>query len=431
MDHHRKAEVTGRRTLLNGWVTAAARSWRHGLQPNGGHTSNAMVFPTVSTAASPTCRNPVVDGGGGGSTTTEERLQQQRHRDHRLNVLWYGGEDSQQQQQQQLHAPPPPTVLFESQDHRYQSTDDWEKRPLRRQRPRKCRRQRSRRGRGGRRNERPELPAVPVVWAAVLLAAYASAMAALYYVYGATVGGGWMWFKGIAGPSRWLSRRLSPTWYYAVQASCAVVVGCVWWSSQHGHRGRQRRRLCCYLLLALFFAAIFPSVPLVDNVFGGGGITTAENSTVRGRQHKQPDGYHSITGGGDFDDNRPLAMYEGLWQVTFFVLVAYCLVLPTGIDDENDGNDVTVVRDERNNDARNADGINHDAVTTAVLLFSTLVSIGHTSLNAYTAYRRWYFRQRHNNSDPAAVQQVQCVRVYFATCVLTDFFYLYIYILFS
>jgi len=393
MEHHR-TEVIGRRTLFNGLVTAAARSWRHGLQPNcgGGHTSNAMVFPTVSATASPTCRTPVAADV---SATAEEqriRLQQQRHREHRLNVLWYGGEDTHHQQQQ-----PAPTILFESQNHRCQSTDDWEKRPLR-QRRRKSRQQ-SRRRRN-RRSKRPGLPTVPVVWAAVLLAVYATAMAATYHVYGATAGSGWVWLKGVDGhgPLRWLS-QLSPTLYYAVQASCAVAIGCFWWSSQRQHQ----RRLCCHVLLALSIAVICPSIPFAE-VFGSGvGTTATGNSTVHRRQEKQSDDRFP----GDFDDNHRLAMYEGLWQVTFFVFVAYCLVLPTGIDDDesDNGNDETVKKDKRNDGARNTDKENHD-VTTAVLLFSTLVSIGHTSLNAYTAYR-WYFQQRHNrDNNSAAIQQV-------------------------
>lgn len=405
--HHHKTEVTGRRTLFNGLVTAATRSWRHGLQPNGGHTSNAMVFPTISTAASPTCRTSVVDN----STTTEEqrrRLQQQRHRDHRLNVLWYGGDDSHQQQQQcQLQQQQGPTLHFESQNHRYQSTDDWEKRPLRQRRRKSQRRSRHRRNRI---NKRPSLPTVPVIWAAVLLAVYATSMAMMYHVYGAVTGSGWMWLKGVAGygPLRRLS-QLSPTRYYAVQAFCAVVIGCFWWSSQH--QQRRRRRWCCYVLLVLFVVAICPSLPLVE-IFGvdGGDIVRTENSTVYRRQQKQSDNdYFS----GDLNDNhRRLAMYEGLWQVTFFVFVAYCLILPTGIDDElENGNNETIENGKRNGDAKNSNEKTYD-VTTAVLLFSTLVSIGHTSLNAYSAYR-WYFQQRYDrDNNLAAIQQVSILYVH-------------------
>lgn len=402
MDHH-GTDGTGRRSLLNGFVTAATRSWRHGLQPNGGHTSNAMVFPTITTNVntSPTSRSPITDS----ANMTEEqqmRLQQQWNQDHRRNVLWYGGDDINQQQQQA------PALLFES-HNRYQSTDDWEKQPLR-QRRHKSPQTRRRRNRN---KKQHTLPTVPFVWATALLAIYAAAMATVYFIYDANTGSGWIWLRGIVssndGPLGWL-RQIPPTWYYVSQAFCAAFIGCFW------YRWPQRQRWCCYVLLVLFSTAILPSVPLTE-VFSGSGETKikdipVENSTLR---RQQPFNYPGLI------NDSQLTLYEGLWQVAFFIFVAYCLVLSTRIDrqsliDKNDEN----INNHQNDDVKITENISVEDrhVSIIVLLFAILASVGHTALSMGTAYR-WCFQQHHyrdnnSNSYMAAIQQVSIIHfIYF------------------
>lgn len=402
MEHHRTEVSGGRRSLLNGFMTAATRSWRHGLQSNG-HASNAMVFPTMVPAVntSPTSRIPALDHSAAISQEQSRRLQQQRHQDHRLNVLWYGGDDLQQQQQQQQ-----PALLLESHNHRYQSTDEWEKQPLRLRRQKSSRKSRSRRIRT---NKRPPLPNVPFPCAAILLTMYATAMASVYYVYGASSGSGWIWLRGMASNSvgfLWWLSHLSPKWYYVTHATCAAIVGGFWrWWCQQPQQQR-RQRWCCYALIVLFYAALFPSLPLAE-VFGGGGriasttvVPPLENSTI-GPQHEKPSHYYP----SGLDDDR-LTLYEGLWQVVFLIFVAYCLILPPGVDGKSDDRN-----DENINNNRFYNKSSH-YITTAVVLFTTMVSFGFISLNVYTAYR-WYFlhvdyRRDNNNfiTSKTAIQQV-------------------------
>lgn len=382
---HLETEAIGRRSLFNGLVTAATRSWRHGLQPNG-HTSNAMVFPTITTAVntSPICRTPTTDS----ANMTEEqrrRLQQQRHQDHRLNVLWYGGDDRHQQQT---------PALFES-HNRYQSTDDWEKQPLR-QRRRKSRRSRRQKSHN---KKDPMLPTLPTAWAAMLLAMYAVAMAVVYFIYGATSGSGWIWLRGVTVNSNSLLYHLPPTWYYLVQAFCASIISCCC------HRLYfQRQQWCCYALLALFSITLLPSMPLAE-VFSGRIRTTTslENSITTQRQPPQPNSYNTEY----FNDNR-LALYEGLWQIIFFTFISYCLVLPTNNDGLSDNTNDENINEDRKYDSVYIKDDHH--VTTAVLVFSIVASMGHTALNIYTAYD-WYFQQHghrdYNSTKPiAAIQQV-------------------------
>lgn len=385
---HLGTEAIGRRSLLNGLMTAATRSWRHGLQPNG-HTSNAMVFPTITTAvnSSPICRTPTTDS----VNMTEEqrrRLQQQRNQDHRLNVLWYGGDDRHQQQQQT------PALIFES-HNQYQSTDDWEKQPLR-QRGRKSQRSRRRRNHN---KKHPMLPTLPIAWAAVLVAMYAAAMAIVYFTYGATTGSGWIWLRGIAVNNNSLLSlyHLPPTWYYIVQAFCAAIISCCC------HRlCFQQQQWCCYILLALFSTTLLPSIPFTE-IFSGSIKTTSLENTITKQQPQQPNSYTSE----DLNGNQ-LALYEGLWQIVFFIFIAYCLVLPMSNSGPSDN-----ANDENINETKKDGLINikkNQHVTTAVLIFSIVASMGHTALNIYTAHC-WYFPQ-HNHQDNnstksmAAIQQV-------------------------
>lgn len=404
MDHHGN-ESTNRRSLFNGLVTVATRSWRHG-QPNS-HTSNAMVFPTVTTAVntSPTCRIPPTNS----STIAEEqnrRLQQQRHQDHRLNVLWYGGDDSHQQLQHQQT----PALVFES-HNRFQTTDEWEKQPLRQQRQKshhtRCRR--------NHRKRKHVLPTVPVIWAALLQAAYSVAMAFVYCIYNITTGSGWVWLRGIVDKSDgvyWWLNHLSPTWYYVSQSLCAVVIGYFWYR-WFCLRQQQRQQWCCFMLLALFTTAILPSIPLTE-IFAGNKKTAAtsllqlENSTTK--QQQKSAGYLKPE---NFDDNR-LALYEGLWQVVFFIFVAYCLVLPTSVGGvlNNENNENT--NNNRSNNTNKNENNNKDHVTTAVLLFTIVTSIGHTVINAFIAYHwcwQHYYHKDNLISSSAAIQQV-CVKVF-------------------
>lgn len=387
MDHLGTEATIGRRSLLNGLVTAATRSWRHGHQPNG-HTSNAMVFPTITTAVntSPICRTPTIDSA---NMTDEQRrrLQQQRHQDHRLNVLWYGGDDRLQQQQQT------PALLFES-HNRYQSTDDWEKQPLRQ---RRLKSQRSR-GRRSHKKKYPMLPTLPIAWAAMLLAMYAAAMAVVYFIYGATTGSGWIWLRGATSNSNgllWLY-HLPPTLYYVVQAFCATIISCCC------HRFCfQRQQWCCYVLLALFSTTLLPSIPLAEVFSGSIKTTSLENSITKQRQPQQPNSYNLE----DFYDNR-LALYEGLWQMVFFIFISYCLVLPTSNGGPSDNTNDKNINEPKKDDSINVKEDHH--VTTSVLIFSIVASMGHTALNVYTAYFWYYQQHRDYNSTKsmAAIQQV-------------------------
>lgn len=396
MDHH-GTDGTGRRSLLNGFVTAATRSWRHGLQPNGGHTSNAVVFPTITTAVntSPTSRTPITDG----VNMTEEqhlRLQQQWNQDHRRNVLWYGGDDINQQQQQT------PALLFES-HNRYQSTDDWEKQPLR-QRRRKSQQTKRRRKRN---KKQHALPTVPFVWAALLLSMYTAAMATVYFIYDANTGSGWIWLRGITsnnnGPLWWLS-QIPPTWYYISLAFCAAVIGVFW------HRWQKQQRWCCYVLLALFSIALLPSVPLAE-VFGVGGGTIIKDVPLENSTLKQQHTFNYLERVNDSQ----LALYEGLWQVAFFVFVSYCLVLSACVDRHSGNKNEENINNHQNDDTKIIENISEEDrhVTIAVLLFSIIASIGHTALSVWTAYRWcfWQHQHRNNNSNPymAAIQQVSVV----------------------
>lgn len=395
MDHH-GTDGTGRRSLLNGFVTAATRSWRHGLQPNGGHTSNAMVFPTITTTVnnSPTSRTPITDS----VNMTEEqhlRLQQQWNQDHRRNVLWYGGDDINQQQQQT------PALLFES-HNRYQSTDDWEKQPLRQ------RRRKSQQVKRRKRNKKQHaLPTVPFVWAALLLVMYAAAMATVYFIYNANTGSGWIWLRGITsnnnGPLWWLS-QIPPTWYYVSLAFCGAVIGFFW------HRWQQQQRWCCYVLLGLFSIALLPSVPLAEvSGFSGGTIikdVPLENSTFKQQ--------HTFNYLERLNDSQ-LTLYEGLWQVAFFVFVSYCLVLSASVDTYSGDKNKENISNHQNDDTKVIENISEEDrhVTMAVLLFSIIASIGHTILSVLTAYRWcfWQHQHRNNNSNPymAAIQQVSVI----------------------
>uniref|UniRef100_A0A2S2R2A2 adenylate cyclase n=1 Tax=Sipha flava TaxID=143950 RepID=A0A2S2R2A2_9HEMI len=381
--NHLGTETIGRRSLLNGLMTAATRSWRHGLQPNG-HTSNAMVFPTITTAvnSSPTCRTPTTDS----ANMIEEqrrRLQQQRHQDHRLNVLWYGGDDRQQQQT--------PALLFES-HNQYQSTDDWEKQPLR-QRGRKSQRSRCRRNH---KKKHSMLPTLPISWAAMLVAMYAAAMAVVYFIFGASTGSGWIWLRGIAVNNNsllWLY-HLPPTWYYIVQAFCAAIISCCC-----HHLCFQRQQWCCYILLALFSTTLLPSIPLAE-VFSGNIKTTSLGNSIT---KQQPNSYNPE----DFNDNR-LALYEGLWQIVFFIFIAYCFVLPTSNSGLSDNTNDENINEPKKDVLINIKEDHH--VTTAVLIFSIVASMGHTTLNIYTAHC-WYspqhiHRDYNSTKSMAAIQQL-------------------------
>lgn len=396
MDHH-GTEANSRRNLLNGLVTAATRSWRYGLQPNG-HTSSAMVFPTVTTPVntSPTNRTPITES----TTMTDEqrrRLQQQRQQDHRLNTLWYGGDDLHQQQHQT------PTLMFES-NNRYPSTDDWEKQPLR-QRPRKFHKTKCRKNF---KQKRSVLPRVPVIWAAILHIMYAIAMATVYYKFDATTGSGWLWFRGIVSNNLLWLWMTPPVCYYIVQAFCAAVLSCFFyqWCCQQPPQGK--RLWCYYVLLLLFSTALFPSVP-INEVFGDKKRLTAgvslQNSTVNQNQLE-------LRNLESLNRDR-LALYEGLWQVIFFTLVAYCLVLPMHLSEKKlDKDNNKSISDRQNKSTKHIKPNDEESrkVTTAVLLFTIMASVGHTSFNVYVAYF-WYIQQhnfRANNSTRpmAAIQQV-------------------------
>lgn len=392
MDHH-ETETTGRRNLLNGLVTAATKSWRQGLNQNG-HASNAMVFPTIATAvntSSPTSRTRATES----ITMAEEqfrRLQRNRHQDHRHNVLWYGGDDLHQQSQ---------------------TAYDWEKQPLRQQQ-RKSQKSQSRLNL---KIKRPALPGVPVVWAAVLLAVYALAMAAVYHVYGVTTGSGWVWLRGNVGSNfsvMWLL-QIPATWYYVVQSFCATAIGfflCQWCCQQE----KQQKRFCYYALLILFSTTLFPSVPIAG-IFNNGSkvisMSASLDNTTTERQHLI-NNFNSE----DFYDNR-LSLYEGLWQVSFFIFLAYCLVLPMDVPEKSAKQNDQHIDDEMKEALNN--GNKSCPVTIAVLIFTIITSIGHTSLNAYIAYR-WYFQKyRHQENSlikpVAAIQQV-CLLV----ITLTNYF---------
>lgn len=381
MDQHEN-ETTNRHNVLNGLVTAATKSWRHGLSQNG-HASNAMVFPTIATAvntSSPTNRTNVSEN----INMAEEqlrRLQKHRHQDHRLNVLWYGGDDLHQQSQ---------------------SADDWEKQPLRQQQ----RRSQKSQSQLNLKIKRPALPGVPVIWAAVLLAMYALAMAAVYHVYGVSSGSGWVWLRGNVSSNSnalWFW-NISATWYYVVQSFCATAICfflCQWCCQQE----KKQKQFCYYALLILFSTTLFPSVPIAKVLNSSSKViaTTAllENSTAG--QQQTLDYYNSE----DFYNDR-LSLYEGLWQVSFFIFIAYCLVLPMDVPEKSSDQNEQYINDEVKN------ALNNDykrcPVTIAVLFFTIIASIGHTSLNVYIAYH-WYFHKyrHHENSlikPVAAVQQV-------------------------
>lgn len=386
---HHDIETTSRRGLLNGLVNVATKSWLNGLQPNN-HNSNALVFPTITTAPnnSPTCRN-ITDN----ITMIDEqhrRLQQQRNQDHRLNILWYGGDDLHQQQQ-------PPPVVFESHNLN-QSTDDWEKQPLRQRW--KLRRQRYRK-------TLPTLPMVPAVWAAMLHIIYATAMAIVFYIHGDTVGSGWIWLRGIKMTDSndgifWWLNHISPTWYYIVNAICAVAISCFQYRQNQQCKNTEQRWYC-YILLILFSTALLPSVPLAE-VFNDNSriITLLKNTTS---QQQLP---HHINP-KNFDDNH-LSLYEGLWQVVFFVFVAYCLVLPMNANELSDkGNDENI--NDHNNDERKHIQFNDKGdhnVTKAILSFTCVSSFGHIALSAYISYH-WYYQQ-HNYQDANFISSVDAIR---------------------
>jgi len=372
-------EVPGRRNFLNGLVTAATRSWRHGFQSNG-HNSNSLVFPTISTSVnnSSTCRIPAIDNA---NITEEQRRWQQQQEEHRLNLLWYGGDEMQLSQQS-------PAVLFEL-HNRYQSPDDWEKQPLR-QRRRKSQQSQHQRVR----KKRSALPTSPIVWAVLLHIIYSAAMAAVYYIYGMTFGSGWIWLREIDSSSlfKWLC-QLSPMWYFVGQAFCAVTIGYVWYQWQ------KWQKWCCYMLITLFITAIFPSVPLAE-VFGYKIVNKmteipSENSAER-RNYYNSEGFYE----------NQLALYEGLWHVSFFIFVSYCLVLPTNIDRQSD-NEYSETINEYNDNKKNIDdNFKEDRhISTIVLLFAIVTSIGHTILNMYIAYHQ--HKRLANKSSMAAIQQVR------------------------
>lgn len=395
---HHDIEPSSRRGLLNGLMNVATRSWLNGLQPNN-HNSSAMVFPTITTATntSPTCRNSNTDN----VTMAEEqhrRLQQQQNQDHRLNVLWYGGDDLHQQQQ------PPPVVLFESHNQN-QSTDDWEKQPLRQ---RWKSQQKSRRRQY--KKKPPTLPMVPVVWAAMLHIIYATAMATVFYIHGDTIGSGWIWLRGITecndGIFWWLC-HISPTWYYIVHAICAAAINCFQyqWHQQCKH---QEQQWYCYILLILFSTALLPSVPLAEVFIDNSRITTKATLLKNSTLQQQPSNYNNLR---NFGDNQ-LSLYEGLWQVVFFVFVAYCLVLPVNGNELSDKEYDENINNHNNDDTKHLkfNDKNDLNITMAILLFTFVSSFGHTALNAYIAYL-WYYQQHHPQdvnliSSIAAIRQV-------------------------
>lgn len=370
-------EVPGRRSLLNGLVTAATRSWRNGFQSNG-HNSNSLVFPTISTSVnnSSTCRTPATDNA---NITEEQRRWQQRQEEHRLNLLWYGGDE--------MHLQPSPAVLFEL-HNRYQSPDDWEKQPLR-QRRRKSQQSQHQ----GIHKNRSALPISPIVWAVLLHTMYSAAMAAVYYIYGVTSGSGWIWLKEVDSSSlfKWLC-QLPPMWYFVGQAFCAVTIGYVWYQWQ------KREKWCCYMLIALFITAIFPSVPLaevfVDKIVNKMTKVPVENSAERQNYYNSESLYEN-----------QLALYEGLWHVSFFIFVSYCLVLPTSVDGQSDNEYSETINEHDDNQRNIEDNFKEDRhISTAVLLFAIVASLGHTTLNMYIAYHQQ--KRLVNNSSMAAIQQL-------------------------
>lgn len=409
MDHS-SHEITVRRNLLTGLVTAATKPWRNGLQTNTTPNNSNAVYPSISTAVntSPTCQTSTTDSY---MMAKEQHLRQQlqRHQDHKLNVLWYGGDDLLQQQQT-------PALIFES--NRYHSTDDWEKQPLRQHR----RKSQNSRRRQNRKKKPSSLPTIPVIWAAILHAMYAAAMAAVYYVYGVTSGSGWIWLRGITGGSStsffWWLHYLSPTWYYMLQAIFSTIIGCFWYRWCYQHQYQQKQRWCCYLLLILFSTALLPSLPLTEIFNYSNQIKTRsmDNSNI-----KQQDNLNLEL----FDDNQ-LALYEGLWQVSFFMFVAYCLLLPNKQlaiansenvnNHQNDGSTTNKSTDDEDNQ-----------ITWAVLLFSITSSFGHISLNAFTAYQWYFYHQENSKSFMVAIRQVRIINsiqyikhiiIYFVFCFI-------------
>jgi len=376
-------EATGRRSLLNGFVTAATRSWRHGPQPNG-HNSNSLVFPTISTSVnnSSTCRNPATDNS---KITEEQRRRQQR----RLNVLWYGGDDMHVVQQSSA-------VLFEL-HNRYQSPDDWEKQPLRQRQHESQQSQHQRIYR-----KQSVVPISPIVWAILLHTMYSIAMAAVYYVYGAESGSGWMWLREVDSSSMFRCLyQLPPIWYFVGQAFCAVIIGYVCC---------QRQKWCCYMLIALFITAILPSVPLSE-VFGDISVNkitrfSVENSTERQKHLLEQLNYYNSE---DVYENQ-LALYEGSWQMTFFIFVSYCLLLPISVDEQYDNESSKTINEDHNDTQKKLENnFKEDRhVSTAVLLFGIVGSIGHTTLNMYIVYQQ--HKRLVNNSSMVAIKQVRISR---------------------
>jgi len=384
-----RAEVTGRRSLLNGLVTAATRSWRHGLQTNG-HNSNAVVFPTISTSVhnNPTCRTSATDYI---AEDQRRRDQQQRQQEHRLNLLWYGGDTMQRPQQT-------PPVLFEL-NNRYQSPDDWEKQPLRQRRRKSQQFQHQQNNKN-----RSALPTSPIVWALLLYTMYSVAMAAVYYIYDMKSGSGWIWLRGIdnCGSFKWLC-HLQPMWYFVGQAFCAVIISYVW------YQWKKRQMWCFYMLILLFITTILPSVPLAE-VFGDK-ITESpvENSTDKRNHLLLQFNYYNSE---DFYENQ-LALYEGLWQVSFFIFVSYCLVFPTSIDGQSDKEYSETINEHNDNNKNIEDNFKEDRhISIAVLLFAIVTSIGHITLNMFIGYQQQM--RLVNNSSMAAIQQVLIIqRIFF------------------
>lgn len=391
VDNH-NSETISRRGLLNGLVTAATKPWRHGQ--HNGHTSNAVIFPTVMTAvnAGPACRPPATNSV---SVAEEQRrrLQQQRNQDRRLNVLWYGGDDLHQQQQQTA-------LLFESHHNRYQpAVDDWEKQQLRK------RRRKSERSRHGRDSLEQKRPAEPFVWAVILYAVYAASMAVVYFTFGIT-GSGWLWLRGIIGNAdsrlqKWLC-RFSPSWYYVAQTCCAFTIGCLWYRCFHQRKKHQlRHRWWCYALLVLFTTALLPSVPLAEIFNDSSGGTTAKTAPQNPAAKQQAPGHYYNTAKNHRYDNR-LILYEGLWQMMFFIFVAYCFVLPINSNGQS--------YNENNNDTNNVqekDSEDH-CVTKAVLLFTVGISSAYTTLNAFTAYC-WYCQHHRHQDDNDLMEPIKQV----------------------
>ncbi|XP_025196837.1 uncharacterized protein LOC112595752 [Melanaphis sacchari] len=374
-------EVTGRRSLFNGLMTAATRSWRHGLQPNR-HNSNAVVFPTIFTSIN---NNQNYRTSATNHITEDQRRRdQQQQQEHSLNLLWYGGEEMQRPQ-------PTSSVLFEL-HNRYQSPDDWEKQPLRQRRHKSQYQQNYK--------KRSALPTSPIVWAFILHIIYSAAMAAVYYIYDIKYGSGWIWLRGIDNSNifKWLC-RLQPMWYFSGQAFCAVIISYIWYQWQ------KRQRWCCYMLIVLFITALLPSVPLAE-VFGDKGMNkmtedSSENSAERRKQLLLQLNYYNSE---DIYENQ-LALYEGLWQMSFFIFVSYCLVFPTSIDEQSRKELSEIINEHNDNKKNIKDNFKEDpSISIAVLLFAIVTSIGHTILSMYIAYQQ--HQRLVNNSSMAAIQQL-------------------------